>query len=166
MTPEERDKLIFRMQAAWERAIPDTMLSLWSEKLAPLKADRANAALERMIDTSARRPAWSDFKEAYDAQRHLGGPALLPPDCGICDDGWVDVTPEEDKRGFVGTVMPCPNGCKPMSHDERVEHNRREDDRWRSGEKKRRADQLIGVAAAATQRLDARYEVDRDNEKF
>lgn len=121
MKPDERDRVMVRLLAAWPRPpLPDSTQLIWNEHLDELDADRALKALKALELESRHRPSLSDFHEAYKVQPGKGGRALPPPVCGICDNGWVEV-----EAGTIPTVTRCPSGCLPMNADQRQLHNER-----------------------------------------
>lgn len=120
MKPEERDRILARLLAAWPRPpMPDSQLLIWNEHFDKLDAGAAMAALHKLEMESRHRPSLADFHESYALQRRgHSDRALPPPVCGVCDNGWVEVEP-----GTIPTVTRCPNGCMPMNSEQRQAHN-------------------------------------------
>lgn len=132
MTPEERDRFMGRLIAAWGtgKPLPDSTQIVWHEHLNGLDFDRSMKALGVLEVESRHRPALSDFYESYKVQPGKGGRAVEAPVCGICDNGFVEVA--------YNTVKPCPSGCKPMTSTQRQAHTdrvEREYDRHRERDK-------------------------------
>lgn len=120
MTPNERDSVMARLLGIWPTpTMHDAPRMIWNEFLEPLDGVRALKALKTLQRTNARRPAQSEFWEAYLAEQGSGKLLSRPP-CVVCEDGWV---------GF-DTVQRCPNGCMPPSREEREERRKAEDRAW------------------------------------
>lgn len=129
MTPEERDEVLGRVCATWPTPkMTDGQQSVWHEHLGPLDRDRAYAAVVKLERTSKSRPSIADFHNAYGP--HVGDTKStvtgVKPQCGMCEDGWVDLTPNGDPHSAHRTMARCPNGCMPKTMKERMEMERRE----------------------------------------
>jgi len=123
---------------------------VWNEHFATLGYEAASAAIAYLERNSRHRPALSDFHEAYATQRHAHGDrAVSAAQCGMCDDGWVQTRCAicDNCEGFQadgicprgpGTAARCPNGCKPITPDERAARDRRHDDQFDRDRRKRR----------------------------
>lgn len=145
MSPDERDQIVMRFLAAWPRPpMADSQLVVWNEHIGKMAYVPARAALAYLEINSKHRPALSDFHEAYAAQRHQGDDrALAPPECGICDDGFVSVRcimcecgtefTRQDQRCPTGydTSSRCPSGCMPMTPAQRSARDASADTRWK-----------------------------------
>lgn len=68
MNTIERDKILFRVNAAWE-AMPDAMLAVWAEELGPMDPLIAQKAISRLIRTKTFRPSIAELHEAYGAAK-------------------------------------------------------------------------------------------------
>jgi len=159
--PDQRDMCMVRILAVWPRPpMADSQMVVWNEHLEKMAYEPAAAAIAYLEKNSKHRPALSEFHEAYAAQHHSPERALSRPACGLCENGRVLVRCVVCPGNCVGwerdglcpngpqTSTKCPNGCVPMSAEERAARDRAEDEQF---ERERRAKQEI--------RLDLRAEV-------
>ena len=108
MEPREAAELLALMRGTWPRLAPDEVADrLWLEDL--MRCDKACAleAFRGLRDSYDKTPAWSVFRECYQAQvrrKGLSQPAISGP-------GWVPPTDEE--RARVAAI--CADLAKKLS---------------------------------------------------
>lgn len=120
---------MLRILAAWPRPpMPDSTQLIWNEHLDAMDGDRAMKAVLVLETESKHRPSLSEFHEAYKTIPGAGPRSIEPPACGVCDNGFVEVG--------ANTVTRCPNGCKPMTADERQMKEAREQREWEQHRRK------------------------------
>lgn len=69
MTPREAGELVVRMQARWPGFCRDAVaITEWTNDLVPLRAEWAQMAYRRCVDSLDRPPSWAAFFETYRAQ--------------------------------------------------------------------------------------------------
>lgn len=133
MKPEERDRIMLRIQATWPRpAIGDATAVVWAEHLTRLDYETTATAVGLLERSSARQPAISELHEAYGAARAQNpARAIAPSACVVCTDGWVEVACMVPTCALEGcTVARCPNGCMPPTRDEQEARRLAEDREW------------------------------------
>lgn len=151
MQTQDAGKVIARIGSCWPRPPLDPpTIAVWLEHLEKRDSLETAIAACRILERSSRRlPSLSDFLEAYDEARHATPSKLLgKPDCGICLDGFIDVPCDRrycDCQSPNHTVRECPNGCKPMSHEERNARARRDDEIYQRVQHERRMDRRVDV---------------------
>lgn len=152
MTPDERDRIMARLVATWPTPpMAESQAVVWNEHLDPMVFGAALRALSYLEKNSRRRPAISDFHEAYAAQpRAHGTNEVMPPVCAVCEDGFIIVRCEgcncfarftDDGRcpaKSTQNLARCPSGCKPMTLDQRTARDRREEQQYQQARKRER----------------------------
>lgn len=147
MRTEDAGKVIARVGACWPRPPMDAAhIGVWVEHLEKRELDVALAACRMLERTEKHRPSVAEFLEAYDAARHSTPNRLLgKPDCGICEDGWVDMPCECGSGSPMHCVKPCPNGCVPMGGEERRARGDRADRDFAEARRQRNMDRRVDV---------------------
>lgn len=162
MNSDEISKVIARLTSGFPRPPMDAAeCGVWFEHLEPKRYEPALAACRIAERTCKRRPPLADFLDLYaEAMHSTQGRAIKPPECAVCEDGWVparcevpcdcgDRFVQDDMRCPRGyhTNRRCPQGCMPMTHEEREakwriddENVNRERQRQREAELDRRID--------------------------
>lgn len=156
MTPAERDVVMDRLMVAWPKPrMADAQTLLWLEHLTPLDPARALAAIKALETTRSSRPTFADFHTAYGPTGSEKAHASAPPECGICDNGFVEVL-----AGRIPTVTRCPSGCMPMTGEERQAREAVEAARWADHRRRQRV--AGGTRPIDYTEPDARRDLDRD----
>jgi hypothetical protein len=119
MTPEERDRVIAKLTAGWASKVSDPHMLVWWEELDRLDYGRAQKAMTTLVQSAKRRPSIAEFLEEYRDQPS-SAKALPAAQCGMCENGFVDIHPEQ--VGWPRTYGRCPNGCRPMTAIERAQY--------------------------------------------
>lgn len=156
MQTGDAGKVIARITACWPRPPMDAaQIGIWVEHLERLDFDVAIKTCKISEQQLKRLPSFAEWREIYDEARHATPARVLgKPDCGICDDGWVEMPCDREWCPCTSphhTVRPCPNGCVPMSRQERQARAERQDVEWSRRRRDGRYDKPVSAGVVAAQ---------------